>query len=255
MRRRLLPKSLPLDIEVDATDFRIPSVRATGSLTDMAVRSIPRNYIAVTGRFPSQKTPGPSYYESTLERDFFTLLEFDPEVVHWEAQPFRVEWREPTGEPRRYTPDVAVWHHPWSGKQRHRRRTDVIVEVKYREDLRRDWADLRPRFRAASRYVRRCGMRFTIMTEVEIRTPLLANAQFLLPYRAVAPVRESLELLLSKARRLEAGSPFDLLAACTTDRWQQAHLVSALWHLVANRRIAIDLSAPITMQSRLRALE
>jgi hypothetical protein len=241
-------------IEVSATDFDFPPVHATGSLTDVPVRSIPRNYMAVTGRFSSKKTPGPTFYESTLERDYFTLLEFDPEVVHWEAQPFRVEWREPTGESRSYTPDVAVWYHPWSGRHRHRRRNDVIVEIKYREDLRKDWSDLRPRFRAAWRYARHCGMRFSIMTELEIRTPLLTNARFLLPYRSPDPIGENHEQLLSRVRRLKLTSPAELLAACTSDRWQQAQLLPALWHLVAMGQIPIDLSAPITMQSQLRAL-
>lgn len=65
----------------------------------------------------------------------------------------------------------------------------VLYEVKYREELRRDWAKLRPRFRAAHRFARGHGWKFRLITDYEIRTPLLWNAKFLLPYRGHATVR------------------------------------------------------------------
>ena len=44
----------------------------------MPVRKIPKNYRNVTGIAAHAKADGPAAYESTLERDFITLLEFSP---------------------------------------------------------------------------------------------------------------------------------------------------------------------------------
>jgi len=43
----------------------------------MVARSIPKNYRNVTGRFASAKNQNLIGFESTLEKDFFLLLEFD----------------------------------------------------------------------------------------------------------------------------------------------------------------------------------
>ena len=46
----------------------------------MPVRKIPKNYRNVTGVHASEKSIGEAQFESTLERDFLTLLEFHPDV-------------------------------------------------------------------------------------------------------------------------------------------------------------------------------
>ena len=43
----------------------------------MPVRKIPKNYRNVTGVAAHRKADGPAMFESTLERDFIALLEFD----------------------------------------------------------------------------------------------------------------------------------------------------------------------------------
>jgi hypothetical protein len=52
----------------------------------MVARSIPKSYRNVTGRFASVKNRHPIGFESTLEKDFFLLLEFDRRVESFEEQ-------------------------------------------------------------------------------------------------------------------------------------------------------------------------
>lgn len=44
-------------------------------------------------------------YESFVERDHVMLLDFDPDVTGVVSQPFRLRWRDGSGERRRHVPD------------------------------------------------------------------------------------------------------------------------------------------------------
>jgi hypothetical protein len=55
----------------------------TADCAAMPVRTIPKNYRNLTGLVPNTRTAGMTAFESTLERDFFLLLDFDPDVLHF----------------------------------------------------------------------------------------------------------------------------------------------------------------------------
>lgn len=209
----------------------------------MPVRKIPKNYRNVTGRAASNKAEGAAAFESTLERDFITLLEFSPQVKGFEVQPVTINWVDDKGLARRYTPDVLV----------HYSTTDMLpelVEVKYRQDLERYWVDLKPRLKAGIRFACTQGWRFKIMSELEIRTPLLNNARFLLPFLRNGPPPEAdMDLLFSKLKQLGQSTPQFLTTAIFQDEWRRAQLISTVWYLVAKRIIGADLDQPVTMTS------
>lgn len=203
---------------------------------------------ALSGIMPSDKgrEQGCARFESSLERDFFVLLEFNIDVVKWEAQPFKIQLPSPAGT---YTPDVMV---TFVDKSRDISRTHrVLYEVKYREELKRDWLRLRDRYRAAWRFARSNGSRFKLITEREIRTELLWNAKFLLPYGHDEVYDDDSMRLLGQLRKLGVSTPRLLIESCTTDRMTGAKLLSVLWHLVANRRVGADLTRKLTMTSEI----
>src|SRR6516225_9698035 len=162
---------------------------------------------ALSGIMPSDKGSehGRAQFESSLERDFFVLLEFNLDVLKWEAQPFRIE----LGRKREtYTPDVLV---TYLDESRDATRTQkVLYEVKYREELKRDWPHLRDRYRAAWRFARNNGLRFKLITEREIRTELLWNAKFLLPYGHDEVCDDDSVRLLAQLRAMEMATPRSL---------------------------------------------
>src|SRR5947208_8398615 len=49
-----------------------------------------------------------SPFESSLERDFLLLLDFDPDVEFYEEQPVKITYHDDRGRRRTYTPDVFV---------------------------------------------------------------------------------------------------------------------------------------------------
>ncbi|MCG9053510.1 TnsA endonuclease N-terminal domain-containing protein [Laribacter hongkongensis] len=216
----------------------------------MPVRKIPKNYRNVTGVAANRKADGPAMFESTLERDFITLLEFDPTVETFEVQPLTLDWTDSSGKIRRYTPDVlATFNLP------HGHREKTLYEVKYRDELRREWQDLRPKLRAAVHFARTQGWRFKIVTEVEIRSPYLDNAKFLLPFMRQGPAEEAhMDLLDEQLRLLHHSTPMELLAAAFQDEWNQARLLPSLWYLIGTQQIGADLSKKLTMTSPIWSL-
>ncbi len=207
----------------------------------MPVRKIPKNYRSVTGIAAHTKAEGPAAYESTLERDFITLLEFSPEVDAFEVQPVTFEWRDATGRLRRYTPDTLVMFgqpcSPW------------LCEVKYRADLAKDWQELRPKFKAAISFAKVQGWRFRIITEQEVRTPKLENARFLLRYRNAIPDADLMQLVDDGLQEMRETTPAGLMQAIHRDEWNQARLIPVLWYMVATFQVGIDLEQPLNMNS------
>ncbi|WP_432723876.1 heteromeric transposase endonuclease subunit TnsA [Jeongeupia wiesaeckerbachi] len=215
----------------------------------MPVRKIPKNYRNVTGIAAHRKAEGQAMFESTLERDFLTLLELDPTIEAFEVQPLVLEWTDEKGATRRYTPDVQATF------KLHDHRRKVLYEVKYRSELEQHWPDLRPKFKAAVRFARGQGWRFKIVTEVEIRTPYLDNAKFLLPFIRQGPIEEAhMDLLDEQLRRMHSTTPAALLGAMFQDEWNQARLMPTLWYLIGTRQIGADLDTKLVMSSPIWSL-
>lgn len=137
----------------------------------MPVRKIPRSYCTVTGLTASDKSDESTAYESGLEHKCHKLLIFNSNVIKYEEQPVKIQFIGDDGNPHHYTPDVFLTY-----------RKDVapakcwkplLAEIKWRKDLFKDWRELKPKFRAAQRYVRERDWDFSILTDKEIITPYL----------------------------------------------------------------------------------
>lgn len=202
-------------------------------------RVIGMNHRSVTGRVAIGGTSIP--FESTLERDLLIILDFDPLVVDVLEQPFRITYQGTDGRERSYTPDYLV---EYDGGER------VIYEVKYRANLKEEWVRLKPKFQAAIRYAKHNGMRFSIITDVEIRrTPYLGNAKFLRTYRDRAPDLAIEEQLVRTLAVLGETTPETLLIAAYWTLENRMKAISSLWRLVAIGRVHADLQCPLSMST------
>lgn len=204
----------------------------------MAVRKIPLNYRNITGYVHSDKSDSYTHFESSLERDALLLCEFDPKILSFETQPRRFHFIH-NGKSKHYTPDILIKYQDGS---------QLYVEIKYREDLKKDWAELKPRFKAAIRELKSApNTRFKILTEEEIRTPYLKNANFLLPYMN-RPFEEYQLATIQKI--LVRGQPMtinEILSLCSTDQIEQAEFLNTLWYAIANKLIFTELSTSLQM--------
>lgn len=212
-------------------------------------RKIGNGRRSLTGMMTSaRKTPGLGKFESSLERDLFLLLEFDRRVIAWYPQP--VTLPVPAGPGRRasrYTPDVTIEFAAEPDGQV----VDQVElgEVKYREELRADWAKLKPRLRTGLRHARENGWSFRIYTEVEIRTPRLQNAKFFLPFMN-RQIDEDHGVRLEHALGgLGVSTPNGVFEAAQLREGERGWMLGVLWHLIAIGRIEMDFDKALTMQS------
>lgn len=206
----------------------------------MPTRTIPKNYRNVTGIASSSKAIGEAAFESTLERDFITILDFDPTVIEFEVQPVTIEFQDATGNTRHYTPDILV-------KQKSH---CTLYEVKHRKDLIKDWSFLKPKFKAAIYYAKSHGWKFKIITEVEIRTSYLDNVKFLKRY--ASPIKDSrMATALDLMHQLRETTPEILTAALASDFSNRAESIYLVWQLLARGYIKTDLTRPLTMETRI----
>lgn len=258
----------------------------------MPKRKIKKSYRQVTGALSSRKNSRLISSESTLERDLYILLDFDPLVESFEEQPEIIPYNLADGRLSRYTPDCLInlapkpafiWqyspfrlffrsYHEGSGRSlnqstaganklkgltpKNSRRTPkaIMVEVKYRQDLLDNWKELKPKFKAARIFSRERSWEFRVLTEKEIRTPLLNNIKFIRPFRRYNFAPEEMMKVLNRLAELESCKLIELLNSLTEKLTEQGHLLPIIWHLVGRHEIEINWSNPITMNSNIRSL-
>lgn len=207
----------------------------------MPIRKIPSSRaLNSRGLLTSSKAVGQAMYESALERDYLMLLDFDRTVRRFEVQPIRIDMGHIPGH-RHYTPDVLVEFEPGYG-------SPWLIEVKFEEDLRKDWAHLKPKFKAAMRLCRERGWVFHLVTERHVRTPLLENVKFLRDYRhcpAEVGLTERLAAVASAPLRIEALQRQLGIA-------DPAMSLATIWHHLWDGRLVADLDQPIEMDTEVR---
>lgn len=212
-------------------------------LGNKPVRSIGTSRRYLTGQV-SLDSGGMASFESSLERDWLVVLDFDPAVKSVLEQPFSIEYTF-DGKQRRYTPDViAEFENP-------NRTETIIYEVKPREVLRANWDRYKVRFKAAVRYCKERGWRFKIVTEKEIRTAYLENAKFLRRYRNLPEQKLICDQLLYTFKALGPTSPQALLAAAYWPKEDQMKAIPMLWKMVTDGRICVLLHERLTMNSEI----
>lgn len=204
---------------------------------------------SLRGIIPSPKNGTTNSFESSLERDYFKILEFDNLVQEYVEQPVDILYKNNEAE-RHYTPDVLVFYR--KDLEVSKDYSPLLIEVKYRKDLRENWREFKPKFKAANKYAAEKSWRFKILTEKEIRTAYLDNVKFLLPYKTkdIVDSNDSI-LLLDWIEKLDLTSPGEIIAAAAKDKYKQAELLYSLWVLIAIETIGCDLSIPLTMKSEI----
>jgi hypothetical protein len=210
--------------------------------TSTSVRRIKPRKKGVTGRVG----PGREF-ESLVERDFMQLLLFDLTVKDFRSQPIQIEY-EFQGTKHIYTPDFLVHYHPSCKGETP---GPLLVEVKPSDNIEEEESLQAAKFKAAQRICEREGWRFTVVTEFEIRTGRLENAQFFQRFMRRTPNVANAERILAAIVETGPVNAQDLLDFMSDDTATQAGMLADLWTLVAQRRILIDYEQAVRMSSTL----
>ena len=223
----------------------------------MKKRKIGYTYGSVSGRYPfrGEKTVA---YESHLEADMLTVLEFNDAVSDVVEQPFTIIYEDENGKERRYTPDFLVWFRPigtgtkflWPDGREVPDPRPMLVEVKPREIIRKKWRELRPKFRAATRYAARNDMIFRIFDESRIRTVFLENVRIVRRYLRFEYSEFEEERLLNWVAAL-GHCTIDILL--TTLRYstfrERSEGLGHIYSLIARKMLVCDMYEPLGLDT------
>lgn len=206
-------------------------------------RKILKSNWSVVGKTASNKTAQLHSFESTLERDFLTLLEFDRSVSDFTEQPVTIPYLF-MGKVREYTPDFLVFYDPILSTP------PLLTEIKYQADLKQNALLYFPKFQAAKIFCINNGFHFRVITDVDIRNDYLVNCKFLKKYLYIKDIDENdRDLLHTTIKHLRKSTPAELISTCTNHDQRKAELLHLLWHLVAKHEVGCNLKIPITMST------
>lgn len=184
-------------------------------------------------------------YESGLERDFLIRLSLSRFVNDIISQPVQLKYLATNGNSYRYTPDYLVYFDVNSGPTWHQSLAPLLVEVKPREKIRKEWAKMRPRCTEAIRYANAQGWKYHIYDESRIRDQRFQNIMFLQRYKRMQFSNEESQWIIANLKAM-GQAPFDyLLARHFFGSQDKAVGISHLWHLLYSGAIECDLSLPL----------
>lgn len=155
------------------------------------------------GKVPSLKNDRNIWYESTIERDFIYLLEFDWDVVRYKEQPFRLKYIYES-KTCIYVPDFFV----------QRRSIFQVIETKPEEKANKE--ENKFRYRIIGSILGGMGYQFVVATDAKIRIqPRLENTKIFWRYSRtrIHPLqRVKCNEYLSEAREASIQDLADALA-------------------------------------------
>ena len=207
----------------------------------MPVRKVSNWGGNIIGSFSSLKMKMSIKYESTIERDFLYLLEYDSTVIAYYAQPMIITARDAEEKEHTYIPDFLV------------ERTDrkEIIECKPEELLNQPHAQQQKQM--GEEWAHANGHHFVMVTDTDLRKDhTLANLKLLWRYSRLTVPTAIVASCIAHLRTQSAGVTFEnvthFLASTANDSemqqpYKQAQFVySMLFHHV----LKADLTKPIT---------
>lgn len=208
-------------------------------------RVIPKNYRNITGKFSSTKSARLISYESKLERDFLYIFELNNIVLKIVEQPFTVKYTV-DNITYRYTPDFYL--------KTPEGYNDIVVEVKYHNELKKIFHDSKQKYKAAQKYLEDSGAKFYFYTDkcnFIQSDDYRFNTHFLLNYNSL----DSKDLKIIQ----ELFYPFvtieELLNLYSEDKYKQLYLINSLWCMIRKNIIRVDLFEKLTPSTQLLELK
>lgn len=211
----------------------------------MKNRKIGYTYGSVSGRYSFRKEKTIAF-ESMLEKDFITLCEYNDMVLDVIEQPVTLLYINENGREVPYTPDFLVYFKSSPS-------TSVIsdlpkpmlVEVKPSDKLKEKFYEYRLRFKIATRYAMENGFVFKIFDEKKIRGQQFKNINFIARHKNLLYEQDEEERILAHLKAIGHTAIDHLLAYLYVTEAQRGIGLGQVWHLLANKKIACDMSLPL----------
>jgi len=215
----------------------------------MKKRKIGYTYGSVSGKF-SFRGEKIVEFESLLEKDLLTILEFNDTVSDVIEQPFTIEYINEKGKPASYTPDFLVYFKLYGlGTTNKVYPKPLLIEVKPRKILKKRFNEFRPKFKAAISYTMQNDMIFKIYDESRIHGVYYDNVKKLKKYIRQEYNKLEEEKLLERLQLLGHTSIECLIEHLAVTDEQKGITLGQIYHLIATKKIGCDFTYPITLNT------
>ena len=211
-------------------------------------RKIGYTYGSVSGHFAFRKQKSIAF-ESTLERDLLTLLEFNDSVSDVVEQPVTIEYVNANGRSVTYTPDFLVYFNEPNAELLEIQRKPLLIEVKPRNKLIKNWSELKKKFKIGIKYAHENDMIFKVYDESRIRITYLDNILFLKRYKRHKYDKENENNILSLI--YSSGSlPIEyVLEHLFVTKEQKGLALGQIWNLISNKKLLCTLNLPLNIKT------
>ncbi len=207
---------------------------------NMSVRKIKKSYISCTGYFASFKNKTQIAFESTLERDFYTILEFDCNVIRYEEQPIQINYEYTDGNNRRYTPDTLVTYVDG---------TQILFEVKYANELENN-LELQQKIQILQKHIKeKYNLDFQVFTDKNIGKQYLDNLKFLYKFAFIPESKEKTAAIKKILYDRESIEIKEVLMNLHDNQNIQLEYLPYIWNYVFQNIKIVDLNQRLTMKT------
>lgn len=180
------------------------------------------------------------WFESTLERDLLQKLEFNENVMQVISQPVEISYFTALNYLSNYTPDFLVQFYETKQYQ-----PPLLIEVKPRERLKKDWKKLKLKLKAGFKYALDQGWDFKIFDEKRIRDQLLTNIKFLKRYKNTDFPKDETMLILDKLNQFGSHTVNGLAGSLYKSDQKTLEVIAHIWFLIEKKYISCDLTLPL----------
>ncbi|MFZ5721550.1 MAG: Tn7 transposase TnsA N-terminal domain-containing protein [Pseudomonadota bacterium] len=204
----------------------------------------PRALSATRGTLRVPFDGAPVGFESSFERDFLVSCRIEPRIRKVRAQQLQIRYLDHARmTERRYTPDFVVDLQASADVPF----TRVVVEVKRLEDLWRSRRDMRAAYAAARVWAwKQPATIFKVVTDLQMNSGWLTNAQLLSPYLDRPHDADLIELIRTKMRSLESARIRELVASVTGRGFSSHRTLAAIYRMMALGELQCDRGLPIS---------
>lgn len=194
----------------------------------MPVREVSNRGGNVIGYFPSIKMKRKIAYESTIERDEMTLVDFDPDVQAFEEQPLVILYQH-NHKTVTYTPDLLV------------QTLEKCILVECKPATLVETEDNQRKFREARKWCEQHNFEFEVVTDEQVRAGYrLSNVKRLTQYARHVITPQIKSRIYSVLRAVGRPVP---IAALGNEIFpdKPISVMSSILHLAYHHQVAIDL--------------
>lgn len=204
----------------------------------MRVREIKKSYISCVGYLPSVKNKRQIAFESTVERDYYMILEFDDNVISYEEQSLRIYYTYKDGFRTRYTTDCLVTYQD---------NTQKYFEVKKAEQIRND-NDLKEHIDFLIIYFpKNIGIPLELITDEDMNNIYLDNLKFLYNFAFLPKNKEKYSHIDCAVKNLKDSTTIEqLLNHLSQNKFEQLYYLPYVWNYLFNNKHLINLYEKLT---------